>query len=655
MQTETQEQMPQNYGTVPNAVNLPPKTTAQTEMQQNNINLPPAVENGLQGQNKNISIREQIKNNIDELKKMQAVSAVNPDTLKPGESGFMGNVINYFKSLGNIIRRPGFGDVIINERHLKGTLKYFPNKAEMAAFTAIPDVIRSGKQIYYNENQKSRGYASYTFAAPITIGNDTGIMAVVVTRPNESNYYKIHRVLTPDGKEFLLDTEKTLPVKNAGGKTVDTAITEAPISDNSVPQSPAEVKSNKPQNVMETVKDINRPTQQETGSQGQETGARKSVRELVGTIDNSSYNIPKISTPKDVYIDDNGNPLPQSKYPSAIRKYMLKLFRGKVLKIGKDHKVYVSKEGVEEFAFPVKRLSSDIKLAKYDAGANLDKTLEPAMFLVNVADDGSHPKATGGWDNFYVMFETESGIYSGIVKTMMTDRGRVFYDITEMQKEDVSRATRGDNEINSSPAMPGTSSELSVPQSPAEIKSNQPQNVTETVNIPTQQETGSQGQEIAEGLISKIEQSIPLLKHTQPVSKLSGQEFQKVEGKSLVEQVSGFFKSIGNKVANPQLGEVILNERGIKDSIAHGLGRIKAAAFLAVPDVIKGGEIVETQRQWKGRLYDTAVIVAPVEIGDDLHHVGVVVIKNPDNNRYYLHEVVSKKRRFNTVQDRAGK
>jgi hypothetical protein len=71
--------------------------------------------------------------------------------------------------------------------------------------------------------------------------------------------------------------------------------------------------------------------------------------------------------------------------------------------------------------------------------------------------------------------------------------------------------------------------------------------------------------------------------------------------------------------------------------------------------VIKGGEIVETQRQWKGRLYDTAVIVAPVEIGDDLHHVGVVVIKNPDNNRYYLHEVVSKKRRFNTVQDRAGK
>jgi hypothetical protein len=81
----------------------------------------------------------------------------------------------------------------------------------MAAFTAIPDVIRSGKQIYYNENQKSRGYASYTFAAPITIGNDTGIMAVVVTRPNESNYYKIHRVLTPDGKEFLLIRKRHSP------------------------------------------------------------------------------------------------------------------------------------------------------------------------------------------------------------------------------------------------------------------------------------------------------------------------------------------------------------------------------------------------------------------------------------------------------------
>jgi hypothetical protein len=63
------------------------------------------------------------------------------------------------------------------------------------------------------------------------------------------------------------------------------------------------------------------------------------------------------------------------------------------------------------------------------------------MFLVNVADDGSHPKATGGWDNFYVSLKPKAA-YIRYSQNLMTDRGRCFYDITEMQKEDVSRATR---------------------------------------------------------------------------------------------------------------------------------------------------------------------------------------------------------------------
>ena len=56
------------------------------------------------------------------------------------------------------------------------------------------------------------------------------------------------------------------------------------------------------------------------------------------------------------------------------------------------------------------------------AGANLDTTLEPALFLLNTADDGHHPEVTGGWDNFYVMFRTDTGTYSGVVKTKVTDR-----------------------------------------------------------------------------------------------------------------------------------------------------------------------------------------------------------------------------------------
>ena len=151
----------------------------------------------------------------------------------------------------------------------------------------------------------------------------------------------------------------------------------------------------------------------------------KNVRDIAGNIQNETYTIPKIPTPSEVYTDATGNPLPQSKYPTAIKKHMLKLFRGKVMQIGDDHKVYINKEGIEEFSFPVRRLEQDIKNAKYAAGASLKETLKPAMFLLNLPDDGRHAKATGGWDNFYVMFDTDSGIYSGIVKTMITDKGRV--------------------------------------------------------------------------------------------------------------------------------------------------------------------------------------------------------------------------------------
>ena len=68
---------------------------------------------------------------------------------------------------------------------------------------------------------------------------------------------------------------------------------------------------------------------------------------------------------------------------------------GKVLNIGKDHKVYIDKGGVREYAFPAKRITGELKTAKMTAGANLDTTLEPALFLKNGVDDGHHCKFSG--------------------------------------------------------------------------------------------------------------------------------------------------------------------------------------------------------------------------------------------------------------------
>ena len=128
-----------------------------------------------------------------------------------------------------------------------------------------------------------------------------------------------------------------------------------------------------------------------------------------------------------------------------------------------------------------------------------------------------------------------------------------------------------------------------------------------------------------------------------PVSKVEGTEFAKGEV-DLVTQVTKYFESKNNACENEELGTVKLTRTGAKSDIAHGIGRKKAASFNAVPDVISEGKIVDYQRNWKNRGYDTAVVVAPITIAGDEYLMGCVVIRAKEDNIFYLHEVAQIKK-----------
>lgn len=136
--------------------------------------------------------------------------------------------------------------------------------------------------------------------------------------------------------------------------------------------------------------------------------------------------------------------------------------------------------------------------------------------------------------------------------------------------------------------------------------------------------------------------AMDFLEKTAPVRKLSGGEFQK-DGVKLTEKVPAYFKSIGNVAHNDELGDVVLDLKGVEDSIAHGIGRLKSAAFMAVPDVIEKGFIFNREENWKERGWNTAVIVAPIKLGEDDYVCEVVVKKVRGQQRFYLHEVEIKK------------
>lgn len=142
----------------------------------------------------------------------------------------------------------------------------------------------------------------------------------------------------------------------------------------------------------------------------------------------------------------------------------------------------------------------------------------------------------------------------------------------------------------------------------------------------------------AREVVAKLQASIPTLQDNPVTATMKGTEFGKSGGK-LTEQVGAFFERLGNSVFRSGLGNVILDKRGVKSDIAHGIGRAKAITFAAIPDVIAKGTQIDYQKNWKGRGYDTYIVAAPVDLAGQRSYVAAV-IRSDAENRFYLHEVV---------------
>jgi hypothetical protein len=125
--------------------------------------------------------------------------------------------------------------------------------------------------------------------------------------------------------------------------------------------------------------------------------------------------------------------------------------------------------------------------------------------------------------------------------------------------------------------------------------------------------------------------------------ELTGNEFSD-RSRRLSDQVSDFFRSLGNRVTRLGFGDVALTRRGARTSVAHGIGRNKAITFAAVPTVIEDGQIIDEQTDWKDRGYGSVTIGGRVKINGEDYDVGVVVRRDDNSTdtagRYYLHEVV---------------
>lgn len=138
----------------------------------------------------------------------------------------------------------------------------------------------------------------------------------------------------------------------------------------------------------------------------------------------------------------------------------------------------------------------------------------------------------------------------------------------------------------------------------------------------------------------QIEKNIHEVANMDSVAEVTGNEFPREEGGSLIERVFNNYEERGvNEIVRDDIGTIQINRKGIKSDIAHGVGRRKVAAFAAVPDVLQNGKIVDVKYNYKGKHEDRVVIAAPITLGGKTAFVGAVVQKTVNSDSFYLHEV----------------
>ena len=157
-----------------------------------------------------LHLKDQLRAAKESLGNMQPVSEIRTNGEFPVRiSDRRDSVARMLKS-NKVVDRQGFGKIQIDENRIRKGLNYVKSPADLAAFEAIPAVLKRGIQINHHARHKggkvssTQNVESWTFAAPVTINGKTGNVAVVVQKTTDM-FYKAHKVLMPDGSAFVLD------------------------------------------------------------------------------------------------------------------------------------------------------------------------------------------------------------------------------------------------------------------------------------------------------------------------------------------------------------------------------------------------------------------------------------------------------------------
>ena len=135
-----------------------------------------------------------------------------------------------------------------------------------------------------------------------------------------------------------------------------------------------------------------------------------------------------------------------------------------------------------------------------------------------------------------------------------------------------------------------------------------------------------------------IQQNKEYIAQMNPVCAVSSSKLERT-GKKPTDIFTEIFDSWGWNLYSEDLGDIEITKKSVRDDVRHGITAEKIASTEAIPSVIRDGKIIFAGIKPGTTVY-RIVVCAPITIGEKSYYMGVMLQRDSNMQRLYLHNVV---------------
>jgi hypothetical protein len=126
-----------------------------------------------------------------------------------------------------------------------------------------------------------------------------------------------------------------------------------------------------------------------------------------------------------------------------------------------------------------------------------------------------------------------------------------------------------------------------------------------------------------------------------PIVKVNEGAIKADENGTAIENAKKWAKIHAQEITRPDIGKVVFDSSGVRNSLSHKFSQRKLDAVQAIPITIKAGKVVSISDDFEGKPIKNVILIAPIQIGNnERSFLCVRLVKNAGNdNRLHIHEV----------------